>query len=122
MSGLIIPWRSFGAVLAVLLIAVLALAPSLDKLICRDEVPLVVAEASLSDKANLETAGQTQDDQGGSDPDICIHGHCHHGAPYLSAQIGALAMPDALPNHHELLRGRASASDRQFGLDRPPRA
>ena len=32
---------------AALLIAVLALAPSLDKLVCRDEAPLAVAEASL---------------------------------------------------------------------------
>ena len=121
MSGLITPWRSFGAVLAALLIAVLALAPSLDKLVCRDEAPLAVAEASLDGNAILEKAGQTQDDHGGSDADICIHGHCHHGAPYLSAPIGSLAVLDALPDHHELSRDRVSASDRQFGLDRPPR-
>ena len=40
----------------------------------------------------------------------------------LSAPIGELAMLDALPDHHELTLGRVSASDRQFGLDRPPRA
>lgn len=122
MSGMIASWRSFGAVIAALLIAVLALAPSLDKLICRDDAPLSVAEASLSGKADLVKAGQTQDNHSGSDAEICIHGHCHHGAPYLSAPIGDLAMLDAVPDHHELSRGRVSASDRQFGLDRPPRA
>ncbi len=121
MSGLFASWRGFGAVFAALLIAVLALAPSLDKLICRDEAPVAVAEVSLDGKAShLDAAGQDQD--GHADPDICIHGHCHHGAPYLSAPIGELAMLDALPDHHELTLGRVSASDRQFGLDRPPRA
>ncbi len=116
-------WRGFGVVFAALLIAVLALAPSLDNLICPDDAPPLAAATALLDgevHAAAISADHAPDDQGAAD--VCIHGHCHHGASLLSAPIGALATLGSAADRHELVLNRITVGDRKFDLDRPPRA
>lgn len=111
--------RGFGLVFAALLIVVLALAPSLDKLVCREDAQAPLAAAS-SVVANA--GGDLLDDHSQPGADICIHGHCHHGAPFMPAPVGELAVLRAKPDRHELILSRIAVSDRKFDLDRPPRA
>lgn len=111
-------WRMFRGLLAALLVFGFAAAPVLDSLVCADEAP--AAEALHADVA-----------QGGDEPsegldphgeEACHHGHCHHGGS-LIASAGA---PAGAPFSRRLEHGPADlaipASDRQFGLIRPPRA
>ena len=72
--------KRLGAMFAAVLVAVLALGPSLDSLICKDGDGFSAAAESgighaVSDDADLGDHGL---DMAGA----CVHGHCHHGAPY----------------------------------------
>jgi len=111
--------RGLGPVLAALLVMMLALAPSLDKLVCREDAQASSAAAS---SVVAKAGGDLLGDHGTTDADICIHGHCHHGGPFVSAPVGELAALDALPDRHELILSRVATSDRKFDLERPPRA
>ena len=113
-------WRKVGMALAALVLTVLTLGPSLDGLLCRDEgsVSAVAAELPVAVASDHGETGPA--DEG---PGVCLHGHCHHAAPYVPA---ALAASDVDPNlaavAHPLPRARVPTSDPKFGLIRPPRA
>ena len=113
-------WRAIGGLLAVLVLAVLTFGSSLDAYVCRGEGVLTVAAADAA--AGAHSAQAPAADHHSDSDDACVHGHCHHGSAFVSAQpatYGALAR-----SAHRLIPGRAPVvlSDLQFGLMRPPRA
>ena len=114
-------WRKVGMVLAALVLTVLTLGPGLDGRICRDEGSLSAVAAELPvAAAPADDAGPPPLDEGRG---ICIHGHCHHSAPYVPATLaaGELSAP-LLAVAHPFVRNRVPISDPKFGLIRPPRA
>jgi len=114
-------WRKVGMALAALVLTVLTLGPGLDGLICRDEGSLSAVAAELPLAASpADDAGPAPLDER---PGICVHGHCHHSAPYVPATLaaGELSAP-LLAVAHPFVRNRVPISDPKFGLIRPPRA
>ncbi|MCR5880080.1 hypothetical protein [Phenylobacterium sp. J367] len=107
--------------LAALVLTVLTLGPGLDGLLCRDEGSLsaVAAEMPIADAAADHLDPRPLDER----PGICVHGHCHHSAPYVPATPPAseLSAP-LLAVAHPFVRDRVPTSDPKFGLIRPPRA
>ena len=113
-------WRKVGMALAALVLTVLTLGPSLDGLVCRDEGSLSAVAAELPVAAAAADVAPEPLDEG---PGICVHGHCHHSAPYVPATPPAseLSAP-LLAVAHPFVRDRVPTSDPKFGLIRPPRA
>jgi hypothetical protein len=106
--------------LAALVLTALTLGPGLDGLLCRDEGGLS-AVAAASPTAEAADSGHS----GGADEgaDICVHGHCHHSAPYVPAALAAVETPGHLTDDaHLLARARIPTSDPKFSVMRPPRA
>jgi len=116
MTGTQTWWRKAGMALAALILAVLTFGPSFDAVICHDERGLSAAAADLA----------TLDHVAGHDNealDACAHGHCHHGAPYVSATPVAAQTPAvSVGSAHPLPRELTPESEPKFGLMRPPRA
>ena len=113
-------WRKVGMALAALVLTVLTLGPSLDGFLCRDEgsIGAVAAELPVAVASDYGDAGPAEEG-----PGICLHGHCHHAAPYVPATPAASDVNTHLAAvAHPLLRGRVPTSDPKFGLIRPPRA
>lgn len=113
-------WRKIGMALAALVLAMIVLGPSVDRMICGDDVGM---GAAASERV-VATASPDHDSDGEPCGDLsCLHGHCHHGSPSVS-----LAASDAVERHdmgasvHPLRRGRVATSDPKFDLMRPPRA
>lgn len=109
-----------SAALAALVLTVLTFGPGLDSLICHDEgsPSVAAAEMPVGDAASDEKPVGHTDDGGG----VCIHGHCHHPAPYVPATQMAAQAPSVADGQHEWLRVAVPTSNLQFGLKRPPRA
>lgn len=114
-------WRKVGMALAALVLTVLTLGPSLDGLLCKDEGSLSAAAAEMPTTQISSADGHSQPADEGAG--VCVHGHCHHAAPYVSAAPAAAERPRDLTGvAHPLPRDRAPTSDPKFGLMRPPRA
>lgn len=116
-------WRSWaGRLLAALVLTVLTLGPSLDALICKDEGGLSAAAAestviALQD-ADHSNASHQLDGLG-----TCVHGHCHHPAPYVPADVAVSDIaPTGTLGRYRMVTDAVPTSDAQFGLIRPPRA
>lgn len=115
-------WRKIGTALAALVLTVLTFGPSLDDLVCRNEGGLA---ATAVQTAQVTVAAEHHDAGPGIDGfgDVCLHGHCHHAATYVSTLPAATETPDyVLAVTHRPVRSRVPTSDPQFGLLRPPRA
>ncbi|MGA0605274.1 hypothetical protein ACO2Q0_04665 [Phenylobacterium sp. VNQ135] len=114
-------WRKVGMALAALVLAVLTLGPGLDGLLCQDEGGLsaVAAEMPAAEASAADDHSGPRDEGSG----VCVHGHCHHAAPCVSASPAATEQPcNPIGVAHPLPRDRAPTSDPKFGLMRPPRA
>lgn len=113
--------RSLRGMIAALLLAVLTLGPSVDALICGDEAGAAAAAAEVQ-TVIVQATPDTPDDHGSGMSDVCIHGHCHHYAPFvpiLGAGEQATIEPSA---QHDWWQTTIRKSDPHFGLKRPPRA
>lgn len=79
-----------GALFACLLLC-LAVAPSVDNLICSSDVPTAgSSSAPQSDQLAAASHDGDGDIHGGSGGDACVHGHCHQTAApaaLLDAQL-----------------------------------
>lgn len=112
--------RSLRGLVAALLLAVLTLGPTVDSLVCGGDVSFAAA-ASEAQIVNVQ-ASQLPDDHGSGMADVCMHGHCHHYAPFFPAQgVGEHSVNES-PAAHDSLRATIRTSDPHFGLKRPPRA
>lgn len=110
-------WRRFGAAFAALVLAVLALGPSLESAMCADEAPATAEAAAYL----LTSDAGHADDHGRADG--CVHGHCHHGAPYTPEPATSAAPSLAHAAARLTPDGDAvPPAGRQFDLMRPPRA
>jgi hypothetical protein len=123
-------WQRFGAALFALVLAVLTFGPGLDAIVCRDESGLnaaaaehVAVAATQADVSHFDAKTNTKADLSdhGADGSACIHGHCHHGASCVPAEVRLADGVQALRLHHELSRSRVIVSDPKFALKRPPR-
>jgi hypothetical protein len=122
MSGCSGWWRRTGSALAALILTVLAFAPTLDSIVCHDEGGAPAASTADLFVATVEPAHDVGGAHAQDALDICIHGHCHHGSPYVPADPVIVDIPAGQPAHHALERLKVATSDPQFGLKRPPRA
>lgn len=105
---------------AALLVAVLSLGPSVDSLICGNDLSSGAAAAEITTSAG-QTVTAPLDDHGSAPADVCIHGHCHHFAPFVPIEgVGGVGadLPSA---KHVLGRTAVRKTDPHFGLKRPPR-
>jgi hypothetical protein len=111
-----------GAALSALILAMLVLGPTVDSFICQGEAG--VTPASTENVGDV--AIQHSNDHGSGKVldglDVCIHGHCHHGAPYVPTNPVVARGPIAELTQHALHRVQVATSDPHFGLIRPPRA
>jgi len=121
MFGRLTGLRRWGGLLAACLLVLLATTPVVDEFICLNDGPVVAEQVSGGPLA------QTLDDQGGpvrqhpDGVDACPHGHCHHGASFLTATTVLTVALDLenQPRPHDMA---ALASQGPGGLERPPRA
>ena len=63
-----------------------------------------------------------QDDHGTAATDVCVHGHCHHFAPFVPAQNVADVGLALHRIKQDVERDSVRKTDLHFGLKRPPRA
>jgi hypothetical protein len=106
---------------AAVLIVMLAVGPSLDALICRDEPSGPVAGSAQM--IDIAAAGDSHGSPASKHPDgVCAHGHCHHGVAYAWVNADAAAAPAVAPERHPLRASTQLASTTPSGLERPPRA
>lgn len=106
--------------LAALVLTVLAVGPGLDRLICRDEAGMSAAAAEwiVTDEVEANDTKHVSNEGG-----ACLHGHCHHSAPFAVAiPVAADAPMVQASSVHRLARDRVGTSDPKFGVERPPRA
>ena len=87
-------WRKVGMALAALVLTVLTLGPGLDGLLCRDDGSFSAVAAELPVAAAADKIDPGPLDEG---PGVCVHGHCHHSAPFVPATPAAseLSAPPA---------------------------
>lgn len=122
MTGLRTWWRKLGGLMVACLMALVLGGPILDALVCKGE-DQPVAAVNHPDVAQTVAALDQDDGQAGHEgPEICAHGHCHHGvtvgllvddADLHSWPRVALHAQPAAPSH---------TSQAPTGLERPPRA
>lgn len=124
MAGRSTWWRRLGGLLAALVLAVLTMGPSLDALICGGEDGMSAAAAVQTVDSDHAVAVEDGHGQSPHDGDLtpCMHGHCHHGAPYVPAALSDAEEPSVLTDGHDLDRVTVVTSDRHFQLKRPPRS
>jgi hypothetical protein len=130
MTSISTGWQRLGAALFALVLTVLTFGPGIDAMLCRDDAGMSAAAAEHVHAGSVDTA-QPHVDAAPSDGDFsdhgpdgmaCIHGHCHHGASYVPAQVRSPGDIAAVATRHELRRSRVAVLDRKFALKRPPRA
>lgn len=112
--------RRFGTALTALVLAIIVFGPSLDRLICRDDTALGAQAAERVVSVTTAHDGASHPDNA---PEVCMHGHCHHGpaaAPLIPEALLTTIAP--VRDHHPLLRTRVRTADAKFDLMRPPRA
>lgn len=73
--------KQLGAIFAAMLVAILALGPSIDSLICKDGDGFSASAAESAAGHVLADEIDTSD-HGADAAGVCVHGHCHHAAPY----------------------------------------
>lgn len=120
MSGVTQWWRKTGGLFAALLVAALVFTPVLDAFICQGE-----AQAGAASQIIAATEAASHDQGGAHDTDSdghCLHGHCHHAAPYVPSVTEAGAVLRVAAASHVPTQDLVSTSSLQFGLKRPPRA
>lgn len=105
---------------AALLVAVLSLGPSVDALVCGDDLGMNAAAAETTILAG-QSVNTPADDHGSAPADVCIHGHCHHFAPFVPIDDPTVMASDLPSANHVLGRSVVRKTDPQFGLKRPPR-
>lgn len=105
---------------AALLVAVLSLGPSVDSLICGNDLGSGAVAAEVPTQADQAVTAPL-DDHSSAPADVCIHGHCHHFAPFVPIE-GVSGVGADLPSaKHVLGRSAVRKTDPHFGLKRPPR-
>ena len=102
------------------LLVVLMVAPTFDEFVCLNDQPATSAQAEVdpASEAQPDPAGATHAPDGG---DICAHGHCHHGVPFVTTTVKSLiavveTMGQARPGEVAAL-----VSQTPNGPERPPR-
>ena len=101
------------------LLALTVLSPAVDAVICVGDTGVVsapVAESASTAKHYPQPASHR--DAG----DVCQHGHCHHSAPMLIAQLDAEPAHVSDQAQNPAIGARAAPSLIPSGPDRPPRA
>jgi len=113
-------WRRLGGPWVALVLAVLALGPSLDGLICHDEG----RPASSSSSAAVVAAQDVDQPSPAHDDGLgpCVHGHCHHAAPYVPVDAVVAEAAVSPRTRYALAPNAAPTFDLHFELKRPPRA
>ncbi|WP_156457696.1 hypothetical protein [Altererythrobacter sp. Root672] len=104
--------RRFAALL--LLLGVM-LGGTVDVVACEPTTEIsVLAVAGADEPSDHQIPGADHDG-------VCIHGHCHHGVPYIQ-QLTALTEVAAYHGDHPLPLDRILTSIDPDTLKRPPRA
>ena len=118
-------WVRMRAAFAALVLAVVALGPSLDQAICSNEWMMGAVAAETSADISQVSASSPHDHQTsghvGEAGGVCAHGHCHHSAPFVPSTAVADSGLVAVASPHALPLSSPSIDDLTFGLKRPPR-
>jgi len=113
--------KAVTRLVAVCALFLLVLSPNLDAAVCQEDLTSPVATQSV--QLVIGAARQPGAPATGMAKGICLCGHCHFGAPFLSP---ALDQPDApagaLGEQHARLEALEPAAGPLFELNRPPRA
>ncbi len=112
-------WRSIGGLAAACLLALFAVGPVADAVVCQADAPAVEA-AYAPDKAGVAAPGDPKSHP--AEAGICVHGHCHHAGPLLAAPFAAAHAVASADARQPYPADRALASIVLAGPERPPRA
>jgi hypothetical protein len=110
--------------LGVIVMIAMAAGPSLDSLICRDDSGFAAAAAESPHELAASDPQKHGGPEGLADGVApCVHGHCHHVAPFMPLIPEAAGAPaDFAVKTQRPDRQRVATSDPKFGLMRPPRS
>ena len=95
-------WRSIGGLAAACLLALFAVGPVADAVVCQADAPAVEA-AYAPDKADVAAPGDPKSHP--AEAGICVHGHCHHAGPLLAELKARATLP--IVSRAAALRGDA---------------
>jgi hypothetical protein len=100
----------------------LAVGPSVDLVICQDElgapISSVIDVVQVSASEAAHAAGETQKHP----PGACIHGHCHHAMTFGVATAQNLSTEPLFARLEALPADQRHPSQGLPRLERPPRA
>lgn len=115
-------WRTLGGLLAVCVLALLVVAPTVGMAmcLCDDGASVVSVETSLT--STQEVHSDRQDHGAPCDAACCVGGHCHHAGAMLDAPVATVPAPAPVGANHVMTSVSALASRTIPGPDRPPRA
>lgn len=101
------------------LLALMVLSPAIDAVVCGGDTGAVAAPAAaVAVSAHADHKPAERRDAG----DLCQHGHCHHSAPMLIAQLDGQPAHISVQTLNPARGASAAPSLAPAGPDRPPRA
>lgn len=112
-------WRGVGGLVLPCLLALMVLSPSIDAAVCFGDTSAVSAPAAEGASVAKPDHKPADRQDGG---DVCPHGHCHHSAPMLIAQLDGEPARALHQIPHPTLDVSAAPSLAPAGPERPPRA
>ncbi len=109
-------WRGLGIALLSGFLLLFTLGPGLQNLVCADGAASASAAHQFSDTSTDQTP------IGDIDPGAAVHAHCDHGgvSNLALASVSVALIPSG--DRRAMDRSRVASTNRQFGLERPPRA
>lgn len=114
--------RKLGGLVAVWLMALMFVGPTLDTVVCVDDGQPAAVSSDLIKADTTASADHGKSDRDQTVAAVCVHGHCHHGVNLgLTVPIARTA-PVPMVVSHGLAGSSVYASLFPSGLERPPRA
>lgn len=110
--------RRLAGALVALTLAMFVVGPSLDALVCHEELSTVVATGEQV--ATIDDGGTRH--PGSSPHQPCVHGHCHHNLQSVLAMVAEAPVSEGGGERQVWPALIRLATLAPTGLERPPRA
>lgn len=114
--------QRLASALAALALAVLMAGPSLETLVCHDEISAAATAAGSAMEQAISLDGGAKPHPESSPHQSCVHGHCHHSVQSPPVTVAELSVMQSRSARHAWPTVIRLATLAPSGLERPPRA
>jgi hypothetical protein len=114
--------RRLAGALVALTLAMFVVGPSLDAVICHDELSAAASTAVVTGEQVAAYDDSGTQHPGSSPHQPCVHGHCHHNLQSVPASLAEAPVSEGGAERHAWPTLVRLATLSPSGLERPPRA